>query len=131
MFFKQFLNSHSIMLAKKKIVTNDQEIRNIMNNYFSSIVCNLKSNQINNSEKLNNIIKTFENDQSVQKIKVANPDETKTLDFLHVTEEEIENEMYLSPKKSTSRFDIPTKVLKDSINVYSRRLTTRINSCLE
>ena len=59
-----------------------------MNSYFSSIVSNvnLKPNLISNSEKINYIVKTFENHQSVQKIKVASSDEIKAFDFSHVTE---------------------------------------------
>ena len=64
-----------------------------MISYFSSIVSNLnlKPNLISNSEKLNYIVKTFENHQSVQKIKVANSDEMKAFDFSYVTEEESGN----------------------------------------
>ena len=89
-----------------------------MNNYFSSIVSNvnLKLNQINNSEKLGNIIKTSKNHQRVERIKVDNSNETKTFDFSHVTVEKIKNKMlHLSSDKSTRKGDIPAKVLKDSI----------------
>lgn len=37
----------------------------------------------------------------------------------------------MSSKKSTRKDNIPAKVLKDSINVYSKELTAIINSCLE
>ena len=80
--------------------------------------------RINNSETLR---KT-----SVQRIKVANSDETKSFDVSHVTEEEIKNEILnLSSKKSTKKDNFPAKVLKDSINVYSKELTAIINSYLE
>ena len=81
---------------------------------------------------MNDVIKTFENHQSVQEIEVANSDETKTFDFSHVAKEKIGNEILnISSQKSTSEGDIPKKVLKESINVYNRKLTTIINSCLE
>ena len=84
---------------------------------------------------MNSVIKTFENHQnhqSVQEIEVANSDETKTFDFSHLAKEKIGNEILnISSQKSTSEGDIPKKELKESINVYNRKLTTIINSCLE
>ena len=90
---------------------------------------NLKPNIISNSETLSDIIQTFENNQSVQKSEIAITDENKTFAFSHVTEEEIRNEILnLFYKKSTGKGDIPAKNLKDSINVYSKEITTIISS---
>ena len=102
-----------------------------MNNYFSNITSdlNLKPNIINNSETLSDIIETFENNKSVKEIEIANTDETKTFDFSRVTEEKIKNEILdLLYQKSTRKGGIPAKNLKDSINVYSKEMTTVINS---
>ena len=39
--------------------------------------------------------------------------------------------MNLSFKKVTRKGDIPAKILKDSLSVYSKELTTIINNCLK
>ena len=74
-FSNKGLNSSSLILSEKnKIVTNDQDIANIMNNYFTGITSylNLKPDQINHSENLTNIIENFKNHESIQRIKLAN-----------------------------------------------------------
>ena len=74
-FSNKGLNSSSLILSERnKIVTNDQDIGNIMNNYFTGITyhLNLKPDQINHSENLINIIEIFKNHESIQRIKLAN-----------------------------------------------------------
>ena len=39
--------------------------------------------------------------------------------------------MNLSSKKATRKGDIPAKILKDSLSVYTKKLTTVINNCLK
>ena len=39
--------------------------------------------------------------------------------------------MNLSSKKATRRSDIPAKILKDTLSVYTKELTTVINNCLK
>ena len=71
-FSNKGLNSSSLILSEKnKIVTNDQDIANIMNNYFTGITShlNLKPDQINHSEKVINIIENFKNHEVIQRIK--------------------------------------------------------------
>ena len=102
--------------------------------YFSSTVSNLnlKLKLTNNTETLSGVIKTFENHQSFQRIKIANSDETKTFDFSHITEKEIKNEILnLSYKKSDRKGDSPAKVLKDRFNIYCKESTTIINRVLK
>ena len=57
-FSNKGLNSSSLILSEKnEIATNDQDIANIINNYFTGITShlNLKPDQINHSENLTNI----------------------------------------------------------------------------
>ena len=73
-FSNKGLNSSSLILSEKnKIVANDQDIANIINNYFTGITnhLNLKPDQINHSENLTNIIEKFKNHESIQRIKLA------------------------------------------------------------
>ena len=74
-----------------KIVTNDQDIANIMNNYFTGITShlNLKPDQINRSENLTNIIENFKNHESIQRIKLANFHHRQTFNFRYVSIKEV------------------------------------------
>ena len=128
------LNSSSLILSEKnKIVTNDQGIANIMNNYFTGITShlNLKPDQINHSENLT-IIENFKNHESIQRIKLANFDHRQTFNFRYVSVKEVKKElMNLSSKKATRKGDIPAKILKDSLSLYTKELTTISNNCLK
>ena len=129
------LSSSSFILSEKnKIVTNDQDIANIMNNYFAGITShlNLKPDQINHTENLTNINENFQNHESIQRIKLAIFHHRQTFNFHYVSVKEVKKElMNLSSKKATRKGDIPAKILKDSLSVYAKELTTIINNCLK
>ena len=133
-FSNKGLNPNSLILSQKtKIVTSDQGIANIMNNYFTGITShlNLKPDQINHSENLTNIIENFKNHESIQRIKLANFHHRQIFNFCHVSVKEIKKElMNLSSKKASGNGDIAAKILKDSLSVYTKELTTIINNCL-
>ena len=83
-FSNKGLKSSSINLsAKNKIVTNDQYIASIMNNYFTGITShlNLKPNHTNHSENFRNITENFKNYKSVQRIKLAKFHHRQTFNF--------------------------------------------------
>ena len=101
-----------------------------MNNYFTCITShlNLKPNQINPSENLT----TIKNHQSIQRIKLANFHHRQSFNFQYVCVKEVKKElMNLSSKKVTRKGDILAKILKDSLNVYTKKLTTIINNCFK
>ena len=51
--------------------------------------------------------------------------------FKHFTEEQVSSPIKTLPaKKATVSFDIPVSVLKSSIQVYAKKLTTIFNNCL-
>ena len=105
-----------------------------MNNYFTGITdhLNLKPDQINRSENLANIIENFRNYESIQRIKLANFHHRQTFNFRYVSVKEVKKElMYLSFKKATRKGNIPAKILKDSLSVYTKELTSIINNCLK
>ena len=105
-----------------------------MNNYFTGITShlNLKPDQINHSENLTNIIQNFKNHESIQRIKLANFHHRQTFSFCYVSVKEVKKElMNLYSKKVTKKGDIPAKILKDSLSVYNKELTTIINNCLK
>ena len=104
-----------------------------MNNYFTGITSHLnrKPDQINHSENLTNI-GNFKNHESIQRIKLANFHHRQTFNFRYVSVKEVKKElMNLSSKKVTRKRDIPAKILKDSLSVYTNKLTTIINNCLK
>ena len=87
---------------------------------------NLKANKI----KLVNILDTFKNHKSVQRIKLANFHSYSTLNFSKVTESEVRKEILnLSSKKATKNDDIPAKILKKSVDIYLKEITFLINAC--
>ena len=105
-----------------------------MNNYFTGITnhLNLKPDQIKQSENPTNIIENFKNHESIKRIKLANFHHRQTFNFRYVSVKEVKKElMNLSSKKVTRKGDIPAKILKDSLSVYTKELTTIINNCLK
>ena len=86
-----------------------------MNRYFTNITkhTNLKANKISNREELVNILDTFTNHKSVQRIKLANFHSNSTLNFSKVTESEVRKEILnLSSNTATKNGNIPVKTLK-------------------
>ena len=93
---------------------------------------NLKANKISHREELVNILDTFKNHKSVQRIKLGNFHSYSTLNFSKVTESEVRKEILnLSKKKATKNDDIPDKILKKSVEIYIKEITFIINDCIE
>ena len=93
---------------------------------------NLKANKISHREELVNILDTFKNHKSVQRMKLANFHSHSTLKFSKVTESEVRKEILnLSTKKATKNGDIPAKILNKSVNIYIKEVTFIINDCIE
>ena len=95
-FSNKGLNSNNMLLVEGiEIVNDDGKIATIMNRYFTNITkhMNLKANEISHREKLVNILDTFKNHKSVQRIKLANFHSYSTLNFSKVTESEVRKEI--------------------------------------
>ena len=117
-----------------EIANGDEKIVTIMNRYFTNITkyMNLKANKISHQEELVNILDTFKNHKSVERIKLANFYSYNTLNFSKVTESEVKKEILnLSTKKATKNGDIPAKILKKSVDIYIKEITFIINDCIE
>ena len=92
----------------------------------------LKENKISHREELMNILDTFKNHKSVQRIKLANFHSYSTLNLSKVTESEVREEILnLSSKKATKNGDIPAKILKKRVSIYIKEITFIINDCIE
>ena len=117
-----------------EIVNDDGKISTIMNRYFTNITkhMKLKENKISHREELMNILDTFKNHKSVQRIKLANFHSYSTLNLSKVTESEVREEILnLSSKKATKNGDIPAKILKKRVSIYIKEITFIINDCIE
>ena len=69
---------------------------------------------------------------SVQRIKLANFHSYSTLNFSKVTESKVRKVILnLSSKKATKNDDISVKILKKSVEIYTKEITFIINDCIE
>ena len=135
-FSNEGLNTNNmILIENNKIVREEELIANIINNYFINITTHLKlkTTKIDSKRNLESIIDTFQNHESVQRIKLANFHSKSSLKFNSVSELDVKKEILnLSSKKATRKGDIPAKILKSSINTtYLSKLTILINNCLK
>ena len=123
-----------MMLAENNEIELEEEIiANIMNNYFTNITThiNLKSTKTLPKVNLESIIDTFQNHESVQRIKLANFHSKSSLILNSVSELDVKKEILnLSCKKAARKGDIPIKILKNSFNAYLSKLTILMNNCL-
>ena len=93
-----------MLVEGNEIINDDGEIATIMNKYFMNITkhMNLKANKISHREELVNILDTFKNPMSVQRIKLANFHSYGTFNFSKVTDSGVRKEILnLSSKKAT------------------------------
>ena len=105
-----------------------------MNNYFTKITTHLKLNptKIEPKANLESIINAFQSHESIQRIKLENLHSKSSLKFNSVSELVVSKEILnLSSKEATRKDDIPSKILKNSINVYLPELTILIYNCLK
>ena len=105
-----------------------------MNNYFTKITTHLKLNptKIEPKANLESIINAFQNHESIQRIKLENLHSKSSLKFNSVSELVVSKEILnLSSKEATRKGDIPSKILKNSINAYLSELTILIYNCLK
>ena len=92
----------------------------------------LKANNISHREELVNILNTFKNHKSVQRINLANFHSYSTLNFSKVTESEFKEEILNLPsKKAIKNGDVPAKIRKKSVDNYIKEITFIINDCIE
>ena len=78
-----------------EIVSDDGKIATDINSYFTNITkhMSLKAKKISHQEELVNILDTFKNRMSVQRIKLANFHSYSTLNFSKVNESEVRKEI--------------------------------------
>ena len=95
-FSDKGLNTKNMMLVEDNGIAREEEIiANIMNNYFTNIITHLKLKPTKTDPKANleSIIDTFQNHESVQRIKLANFHSKTSLKFNSVSELDFKKEI--------------------------------------
>ena len=84
-----------MLVEDNEIVREEEIITNIMNNYFTNITThlNLKTTKIDPKANLESIIDTFQNHESLQRIKLANFHSKSSLKFNSISELDVKKEI--------------------------------------
>ena len=125
---KTTINRIILLVENDKIISDDQEVAELMNNYFSNVVPLLDIQGYNyiydrNSDEISNIINKFNTHPSITKIKDSNIIDEPF--FFSIPDlQEMENEVIkLNNNKPTTDNNIPPKILKQNINICTPYLT--------
>ena len=115
------------------IIKNEKLITGTFNNYFADITKTLKLKKHPNfdGQSLFSITDYFKNNESVIKIKEKYNTQENSFSFTLLSKEDIVKAIKsLSSNKASPIEDIPIKILKNSIHIYSEKLTNIFNECL-
>ena len=121
-----------------KVISEDMEFAETFNEFFMNIVLNLKispkenyeTDVGNDKEPILNYINKFKNRPSIKVIKSRKKEE-QTFTFSYVSYEEVLNEIRkLQTTKTTQQNYIPTKILKENLEVFARYFHKNINFVL-
>ena len=131
---KHFGNNKITLLDGDEIISEDAEVADKFNRYFSNVVKNLNIEGFETLYYINpeiddisNIIKKFENHPSIHKIKENIKVETK-FHFNDVSESMIEKQISsLDKRKPTTHNNIPTKILMENYDIISPFITNIYN----
>ena len=122
------------LVENESIVSNHRDIAEVMNDYFVNITHTLdipdipKSNHTNVfDDKIDKIIHQYHSHPSIVAIKNSYPT-NKEFVFKNTKNEEVRKHIQnLDVKKSTPQNDIPTKLLKENIDILDKVLTKSYN----
>ena len=112
------LNTKNMMLVEGNEIVCEEEIIANKNNYFTNITTHLglKLTKTDPKANLKSIIDTFQNYESVQRIKLANFHSKSSIKYNSVSEIYVKKEILNLPsKKATRKGDTPAKILKNSV----------------
>ena len=132
-------NQKIALIEDEKIISNDEEIAETLNDYCATVTGSLGiaeySNIISRTEGATDPIEKarlkYSNHPSIRKTRnfAQNVD---PFNFQKVSLEQMDNEIRrLNRKKATTLKDIPAKVLKSNSNVCSESLQLIFNNCIE
>ena len=136
-FSNKTKTANTIILSEKDdIIKEEKIIAKTLNNHFTDITKSLKLKKVksfDNKNKINDIIDYFQDRNSISKIKETfNPSQNSMFEFSLFKKEDIVFTISNLPQnKATISNDIPVTILKDSLQIYSGKLTEILNNCLE
>ena len=126
------------LIENNEILSNEQEIAETLNCYFSNIVPNLnisfnKSYLLDRSDiqdSVSNIIRRYKNHPSIKIIK-THIQYAENFSFKQIDLPELlEVIQSLDTNKTAQDSDIPTKLLKENCDIYSEILLTNFNNSI-
>ena len=133
-FSNNGLNINKFLLKEKgNLVSNEKELVTILNNSFINITKNveLKKNSKGKLNNLEDILNAFESHLSIEKIKKA-INTTEKFSFRNVKDDEVRKFiMNLDGSKATPAGNIPTDMLKQTIDIHLPIMTQIINMYIE
>ena len=128
------MNANTIILTEViMIIKNEKLIADTLNNYSVDITKALKLKKHSNfdGQALFSITDYFKNNESVIKIKEKYNTQENSFSFTLFSKEDILKAIKsLSSNKASPIEDIPIKILKSLIRIYSEKLTNIFNECL-
>ena len=140
-FSNKIKTGNIILLDDGKIISENTKIAEVFNDYFINIVKDLQIPDIilaevsvipqNINDPIDNILYTYHNHPSIIKIRI-HVDQAEKFSFSNVTEKQIETEINnLNPKKALGADDIPTKILKEFVDILKSPLHKLYNCSVE
>ena len=136
---KVMRKDHIHLVENDELIKTDLETAEIFNNFFSNIVQNLKISRYTNEEPIvSNIndptlkaILKYRNHPSITAIQ--NKCKIKdSFNFVEVDQQQIEKEILkLDANKASQSSDIPIKIVKENIDVFSDILCSSFNSSIK
>ena len=136
---KGFRKETIILKDSNRTITNNHELAETFNTFFSNITQNLKldSNLVEITENLNisdpviKAIKKYEKHPSIIKVKEKMKNKNMSFSFTFVTKEAILNELRkFNPKKACQESDIPVKIIKENLDTVSNFVYNNFNNSL-
>ena len=134
---KKPINENISLWEKNRLITDEKSIAKVFNDYFTSIIKHLhierkefdsKNVKFSNNAVLSAVNK-FQNHPSILKIKSNRT--YSGFSFRPVNYEEVLTELKnLDMSKITHLEGIPTKIVKENLNIFAAFLVKDINTCI-
>ena len=136
---KSHSNNKIVLTEGEKIISNDVEVAETMNEFFVTVTDSLGINENSNNENategisdpVEKAVQKFANHPSILKIK-GHYQNAGPLVFQKVTPDAVDKEIRnLNPKKATAHKNIPPEILKSNSDLCVEPLTQIFNDCVD
>ena len=135
-FTEKTIKDQKITLVEKEtVISEDSELAEVFNNYFGNVVKNLNIQRPiylhEDNDPIANAIKNFEQHPSILKIKETR-NVCSSFSFKPVSFDEIIKEtLNLDTSKATQKSDIPTKIIKQNQDIFSKFIFENVNNMID